>query len=71
MRLMRWHQEILYTGGVEMEKEYREYRTGQGVPKTGAYICQSGKKASIKKGENFPECPISGQDTYWKHENDE
>ncbi|MEN2767411.1 hypothetical protein [Ornithinibacillus xuwenensis] len=54
-----------------MENKYREYRTGQGVPKAGAYICQSGKKASMNKGENFPECPISGQDTYWKHENDE
>ncbi|WP_176481867.1 hypothetical protein [Paucisalibacillus globulus] len=53
-----------------MEKEFREYRTGQGVPVSGSYICQSGEKSSLNKNDTFPQCPISGQDTYWKHQNE-
>ncbi|WP_169750792.1 hypothetical protein [Ornithinibacillus contaminans] len=51
-----------------MEKDYREYRTGQGVPKSGSYICQSGAKANMNKDDKFPVCPDSGQDTYWQHD---
>ncbi|WP_407269797.1 hypothetical protein [Radiobacillus sp. PE A8.2] len=52
-----------------MADTYREYRTGQGVPATGDYICQSGKKATLNEKEHFPACPVSGKDTYWKHNN--
>ncbi len=57
-------------GGDKLEKEFREYRTGQGVPVSGSYICQSGEKSSLNKNDTFPQCPISGQDTYWKHQNE-
>ncbi|WP_404450585.1 hypothetical protein LG329_09510 [Virgibacillus necropolis] len=49
------------------DKEYREYRTGQGVPMTGEYLCQSGKKATLNEKEEFPACPVSNQETTWTH----
>ncbi|MFC7062087.1 hypothetical protein [Halobacillus seohaensis] len=49
-------------------ENYREYRTGQGVPETGEYLCQSGEKAKLNKDENFPSCPISDKETTWKPE---
>lgn len=52
-----------------MDKQYRPYRTGQGVPETGDYICQSGKKAKLNEKDEFPVCPVSGNETTWKHEN--
>jgi hypothetical protein len=56
-------------GGVLMENnELREYRTGQGVPISGSYICQSGKRAKLSKDETFPKCPDSGNETFWKHD---
>jgi hypothetical protein len=58
-------------GGVLVEKELREYRTGQGVPVEGSYICQSGAKATLKKDDIFPQCPVSNQDTHWEHDNSE
>ncbi|MFS0672179.1 hypothetical protein [Ornithinibacillus sp. 179-J 7C1 HS] len=54
-----------------MEKEFREYRTGQGVPVSGSYICQSGVSAKLNKDESFPRCPVSKKDTYWQHHNEE
>ncbi|MEQ6377073.1 hypothetical protein RZN22_08365 [Bacillaceae bacterium S4-13-58] len=45
----------------------REYRTGQGVPAKGEYICQSGERARFEQNEKFPVCPISGKDTTWTH----
>lgn len=63
------------TTSIEVKKEMyrmaennREYRTGQGVPKTGEYICQSGKRAKFNANEDFPACPVSNEETYWKHE---
>ncbi|WP_205439427.1 hypothetical protein [Halobacillus ihumii] len=53
-----------------MEEDYREYRTGQGVPKTGEYMCQSGEKVTFNKDEDFPVCPVSGKETYWKNHED-
>jgi len=49
-------------------KEYREYRTGQGVPAAGTYICQSGAKAELSENDHFPVCPVSNEETYWKHD---
>lgn len=57
-------------GGVNVDKQLREYRTGQGVPITGTYICQSGAKANFTKDDTFPQCPTSRKDTYWKRENE-
>ncbi|WP_185959660.1 hypothetical protein [Lentibacillus cibarius] len=51
-----------------MDERYREFRTGQGVPKEGTYICQSGEKAKLSEQDEFPVCPISGNETYWKHD---
>ncbi|MFC2947058.1 hypothetical protein [Virgibacillus sediminis] len=50
-----------------MREGYREYRTGQGVPHDGEFICQSGKKATLSKDDTFPSCPVSGSETTWKH----
>lgn len=54
-----------------MDKDYREYRTGQGVPASGTYTCQSGAKAELSEKDYFPLCPVSGEETYWKHDSDE
>lgn len=51
-----------------MSENTREYRTGQGVPQNGQYICQSGAKATFDKNEKFPVCPISGEEATWTHE---
>lgn len=50
-----------------MDEQYREYRTGQGVPVSGEYICQSGKKATLNANDKFPACPVSGKETTWTH----
>ncbi|MEC5425205.1 hypothetical protein QGM71_17100 [Virgibacillus sp. C22-A2] len=51
-----------------MDEHNRQYRTGQGVPKKGEYLCQSGKRVTFKDNDEFPVCPVSGEDTFWKHE---
>jgi hypothetical protein len=51
-----------------MAETSREYRTGQGVPENGQYMCQSGEKATFKANEKFPTCPVSNKETYWKHD---
>ncbi|UOQ92101.1 hypothetical protein MUO14_16585 [Halobacillus shinanisalinarum] len=51
-----------------MDENYREYRTGQGVPKTGEYLCQSGERVKFNDNEDFPVCPVSGEETTWKHD---
>lgn len=56
---------------MERERDLREYRTGQGVPLSGSYMCQSGATAKLSKDEAFPQCPVSKEDTYWKHHHDE
>ncbi|MFZ3579854.1 hypothetical protein [Virgibacillus sp. DJP39] len=50
------------------EEKYRKYRTGQGVPVEGEYICQSGKRAKLNIRDNFPVCPLSNKETTWTHE---
>lgn len=51
-----------------MGEHYDKYRTGQGVPVGGEYLCQSGKKVTFNKGEDFPMCPVTGEETTWTHE---
>lgn len=53
-----------------MVQSNREFRTGQGVPDKGEYVCQSGERATFNKNESFPVCPISGNETTWKRETD-
>lgn len=52
----------------KLSNDTREYRTGQGVPQTGVYICQSGERVEIKENDVFPVCPTKGEETTWKHE---
>ncbi len=48
-----------------MEERTHEYRTGQGVPVNGEYRCQSGARGTFKEGDDFPMCPVSGEETTW------
>ncbi|MDY0395707.1 hypothetical protein ACFSMW_19790 [Virgibacillus halophilus] len=50
-----------------MEKKERVYRTGQGIPVSGEYICQSGVRKTFKEDGLFPVCPTSGKETHWEH----
>lgn len=50
-----------------MEKEERVYRTGQGIPVSGQYMCQSGIRKKLNKDDVFPVCPVSGNETNWEH----
>ncbi|GAB3061365.1 hypothetical protein [Virgibacillus ainsalahensis] len=54
-----------------MDKKHREFRTGQGVPETGQFICQSGERVTLDKNEEFPACPITGDETTWKNEDED
>jgi hypothetical protein len=42
------------------------YRTGQGVPINDEYICQSGQRLKLQENDDFPVCPISGEETTWR-----
>ncbi|MCP8617655.1 hypothetical protein [Salirhabdus salicampi] len=53
-----------------MPEQMRQYRTGQGVPKKGKYICQSGRRVELRENETFPYCPVSKEETSWVHEED-
>ncbi|WP_226037576.1 hypothetical protein [Aquibacillus saliphilus] len=48
-----------------MKEKNRIFNTGQGVPESGEYLCQSGERAKFNKNEEFPACPISGKETTW------
>ncbi len=52
-------------GGDRMKEKNRIFNTGQGVPESGEYLCQSGERAKFNKNEEFPACPISGKETTW------
>lgn len=49
-------------------KNVEVYRTGQGVPVSGEYRCQSGNSLRLNHNDAFPVCPASGTDTTWTHE---
>ncbi|MFP7492263.1 hypothetical protein SFC66_00645 [Terribacillus saccharophilus] len=51
-----------------MHDDTREYRTGQGVPQTGIYNCQSGERVEIKENDVFPRCPMKNEETTWIRE---
>ncbi|WP_161601392.1 hypothetical protein [Paenibacillus luteus] len=48
-----------------MNSTNTSYRTGEIVEHAGNYISESGKKDQLKKGEKFPACPLSGNETTW------
>lgn len=54
-----------------MGNEERVYRTGQGIPVSAEYMCQSGEVRKFTKDDVFPVCPVSGEDTYWEHHEEE
>jgi len=41
------------------------YRTGEICEETGSFISKSGHERRVQKGEKFPECPVSGEETFW------
>jgi|GEM_PF-2882961 len=50
-----------------MKDNEREYRTGQGVPVSGEYLCQSGAKARLGENDTFPVCPVTNDESTWTH----
>lgn len=53
------------------KQEEREYRTGQGVPKSASYQCQSGERHVFSENDEFPTCPVTDEDTVWKHHDEQ
>jgi hypothetical protein len=51
-----------------MAEKNRDYRTGERVPEAGQYACASGDRKEFKTNDNFPACPVSGNDTTWKRD---
>ncbi|MDL4843153.1 hypothetical protein [Aquibacillus rhizosphaerae] len=52
-----------------MAEREQMYRTGQGVPINGEYVCQSGERRKFTEKDEFPSYPVSGQETTWHWEN--
>jgi len=44
-----------------------EYTTDDVVSETGEYVCDSGHKRKLHKGDKFPSCPDTEIITYWRH----
>ncbi|MGG1519785.1 hypothetical protein ABE504_30570 [Paenibacillus oryzisoli] len=47
----------------------KQHRTNETVEETGAYICEAGKVQELTQGDKFPNCPVSGTATTWRHVN--
>lgn len=45
--------------------EKKIYRTGDICEETGNFISESGQERRLQKGERFPVCPSSGNETVW------
>ncbi|GGA12281.1 hypothetical protein GCM10008018_66710 [Paenibacillus marchantiophytorum] len=45
------------------------HRTNEKVEETGTYICAAGKALQLSHGDVFPYCPVSGNETTWRHAN--
>lgn len=43
------------------------HQTHDEVMESGQYVCEVGDKLDLKKGDVFPVCPRTGQDTTWRH----
>lgn len=43
------------------------HQTNERVEEAGKYICASGEADEFKSGETFPVCPISNEQTTWRH----
>lgn len=46
------------------------FSTGDRVVETGVYECEAGEKRSLRSGDDFPACPINGNDTSWRRKKD-
>lgn len=51
-----------------MAESNREYKTGERVPQAGRYTCKTGDKKDFTANDNFPVCPVSGNETSWKRD---
>lgn len=51
-----------------MQTHKREYRTGQSVPSSEQFICQSRKKSTLQKNNTSPACPTRGKETSRKYD---
>jgi hypothetical protein len=45
------------------------HQTGEAVIEAGVYFSEAGKKQEFTKGAMFPDCPLSGKSTVWRHAN--
>jgi len=52
-------------GAFEMSTTNTSYRTGEYAEREGDYICEAGRRLTLKEGDKFPYCPITGLDTNW------
>ncbi|MFC5648915.1 hypothetical protein ACFPYJ_07195 [Paenibacillus solisilvae] len=43
------------------------HQTHDTVQETGSYVCSAGITKHLDKGESFPVCPKSKQETAWRH----
>jgi hypothetical protein len=43
------------------------HQTGDLVEESGIYICTVGERRGFIKGEKFPPCPATGDETTWRH----
>jgi hypothetical protein len=50
-----------------MSSTNTSYRTREIVKHDGNYISESGKKDKLQKGEKFPACPVSRNETTWSN----
>lgn len=57
--------QILKRGAFEMSTTNTSYRTGEQADREGDYICEAGRRITLKEGDKFPYCPVTGIDTNW------
>jgi hypothetical protein len=43
------------------------HQTNQRVEEAGKYVCASGETMEFQIGDKFPVCPITKEDTTWRH----
>ncbi len=51
-----------------MADRNRDFRTGERVPEAGRYTCEAGERKEFKNNDDFPACPVSGNETTWKRD---
>lgn len=43
------------------------HRTNEEVMESGSYVCEAGVKRELQRGDKFPVCPRTGNETSWRH----